>query len=99
MKVCNLVMASIFWNTYDKIFIDCLVKGKTITDVLCSGTGRLNNEIKRKRSHLAKKKVLFYQANAPAPKGTIAMAKLHELRYRLLLLYHLLPIWLLPTSS
>ena len=39
--------------------------------------------MKQKRPHLAKKKVLFHQENAPAHKGAVAMAKLYELRYEL----------------
>lgn len=44
---------------------------------------RLNAEIKKKRPHLAKKKVLFHQDNAPVHTCMKTMAKLHELRYEL----------------
>ncbi|GFW24049.1 mariner transposase [Trichonephila clavipes] len=42
-------------------------------------------EIKQKRSHLAKKKVLFHQDNAPAHKSVIATAKIKEIKFELLL--------------
>jgi [histone H3]-lysine36 N-dimethyltransferase SETMAR len=45
---------------------------------------RLNDEIKKKRPHLKKKKVLFYQNNALCHKSIKTAAKLHELGYELL---------------
>lgn len=38
---------------------------------------QLDDDIKIKRSHLAQKKILFYQDNAPADISSIAIAKLH----------------------
>jgi len=43
---------------------------------------RFDVELKKKRPHLAKKKVLFHYDNAHS--SAIAMAKLVELRYELL---------------
>jgi histone-lysine N-methyltransferase SETMAR len=43
---------------------------------------RLSNEIKRKRPHLARKKVLLHQDKAPVHKS--AMAKINELKFKLL---------------
>jgi len=45
---------------------------------------RLSDEIKKKRPHLAKKKVLFHQDNAPVHTSVIAMAKINELKFELL---------------
>ncbi|XP_014484314.1 PREDICTED: histone-lysine N-methyltransferase SETMAR-like [Dinoponera quadriceps] len=60
-------------------------KGKAITgQYYASLLDRLNDEIKKKRPHLAKKKILVYQDNASAHKSVKAMAKLNELRYELL---------------
>lgn len=79
------VMATVFWDAHGIIFIDYLQKGKTITGLYYSALlDRLDNEIKEKRPHLKKKKVLFHQDNAPAHKSLVVMAKLHELRYELL---------------
>lgn len=65
--------------------IDYLEKGRTITgEYYSSLLNRLNDVIKKKRPHLAKKKVLFHQDNAPAHKSMKAMAKFNELGYELL---------------
>ncbi|GJQ76651.1 hypothetical protein Trydic_g15510 [Trypoxylus dichotomus] len=45
---------------------------------------RLKTEIAKKRSHMAKKKILFHQDNAPCHKSIKTMAKLHELNFELL---------------
>jgi transposase len=51
------VMATVFWDARGIIFIDYLQKGKTITGVYYANLlEKLNEEIKRKRPHLAKKK-------------------------------------------
>ena len=43
---------------------------------------RLSDIIKKKRPHLAKKKVLFHQDNAPVHTSVIAMAKINELKFK-----------------
>lgn len=79
------VMATVFWDARGIIFIDFLEKGKTITgQYYASLLDRLNEEIKKNRPHLAKKKVLFHQDNAPAHSSAIATTKLFELRYEVL---------------
>ena len=79
------VMATVFWDAKGIILIDYLEKGKTITGVYyASLLSKLNDEIKNKRPHLARKKVLFHHDNAPAHSSTVAQAKLHDLRYELL---------------
>ena len=45
---------------------------------------RLKTEIAKKRPHMAKKKILFHQDNAPCHKSIKTMAKLHELNFELL---------------
>lgn len=80
------VMASIFWDAHGIIFIDYLEKGKTITgEYYVTLLDRLDKEIKEKRPHLKKKKVLFHHDNAPAHSSMKAMVKLNSLRYELLL--------------
>jgi [histone H3]-lysine36 N-dimethyltransferase SETMAR len=44
---------------------------------------RLNDEIKKKRLHLKKKRVLFHQDNTLCHKSIKTMAKFHELGYEL----------------
>lgn len=79
------VLATVFWDDHGIIMIDYLEKGKTITgEYYSSLLNRLNDVIKKKRPHLAKKKVLFHQDNAPAHKSMKAMAKFNELGYELL---------------
>lgn len=80
----NKVMATVFWDAHGIIHIDYLEKGKTITGEYYSKLlDRFDADLKQKRPHLAKKKVLFHQDNAPAHKCAVAMAKLYELRYEL----------------
>ena len=60
-------------------------KGKTInSDYYCALLERLEEEIRRKRPHLLKKKCIFLQDNAPAHKSINAMAKINEFRFELL---------------
>ena len=47
-------------------------------------TPTFNEDLKKKRPHLAKKKVIFYQDNARVHMCVVSMAKFHELRYELL---------------
>jgi hypothetical protein len=63
-------MTSVFWNARGIIFIDYLEKGQTInSEYYIALLERLNDEIKKKRPHLKKKKVLFHQENATCHKN------------------------------
>ena len=56
------VMATIFGDAHGIIFINNLEKGTIITgEYYAALLDRLNNKIKQKLPHLAKKKVLFHQ--------------------------------------
>lgn len=84
-KSAGKVLASIFWDAHGIIFIDYLEKGRTInSDYYIELLDRLDAEIKRKRPHMAKKKKLFHQDNAPSHKSIKTMAKLNDLGYELL---------------
>jgi hypothetical protein len=64
------------------IFIFYLEKGQTInSEYYIALLERLTDEIKKKRPHLKKKKVLFFQDNAPVHKTIKTTAKFHELGY------------------
>lgn len=79
------VMATIFWDSHGVIFIDYLEKGKTInSEYYTQLLDHLKEEIGKKRPHLAKKKVLFHQDNAPPHKSMKTMSKLAELHFELL---------------
>ena len=79
------VLASVFWDAQGIIFVDYLEKGQTInSDYYINLLERLKAEIAEKRPHLAKKKILFHQDNAPCHKSMKTMAKLHELCFELL---------------
>ncbi|XP_023220365.1 histone-lysine N-methyltransferase SETMAR-like [Centruroides sculpturatus] len=69
------VMASVFWDSPRK---------NNQRQYYANLLQRFSDEIKKKRSHLAKKKVLFHQDNAPVHTSVIAMAKINELRFKLL---------------
>ncbi|GBP28527.1 Histone-lysine N-methyltransferase SETMAR [Eumeta japonica] len=81
----NKVMATVFWDARGVIHIDYLEKGKTITvEYYSKLLDRFDVDLKQKRPHLAKKKVLFHQDNARVHTCLVTMAKIHELRYELL---------------
>jgi [histone H3]-lysine36 N-dimethyltransferase SETMAR len=62
-----------------------LEKGHTInSEYYIALLERLNAEIKKKRPHLKKKKVLFHQDNALSSQCIKTTANLHELGYELL---------------
>ena len=67
-------MASVFWDAHGILFSDYHI---TLLD-------RLSAEIKKKRPHMQKKKVLFHQDNAPWHKSMKMMVKLNELSFELL---------------
>ncbi|XP_055615314.1 histone-lysine N-methyltransferase SETMAR-like [Toxorhynchites rutilus septentrionalis] len=70
------VLASVFWDTHGIIFIDYLQKRKTITGEYCAALlDKLNDDIKKKQPHLAKKKVLDHHDNAPSHFLLKVMAK------------------------
>ena len=80
------VMASVFWDAHGILFIDYLKKGKTInSDYYMALLDRLSAEIKNKRPHMQKKKVLFHQDKAPCHKSMKMMVKMNELSFELLL--------------
>ena len=84
-KLAGKVMASLFWDAHGVLFIDYLEKGKTIkSDFHMALLNRLSAEIKKKRPHMWKKKVLFSQDNALCYKSIKMMVKLNELSFELL---------------
>ena len=79
------VMASVFWDVRGIILINYLKKGKTINvEYYANLLHRFSDEIKKKRPYLAIKKVLFHQDNAPVHTSVIAMAKINDLKFKLL---------------
>ena len=78
-------MASVFWDAQGIFFIDYLETGKTInSDYYMALLDRLSAEIKKKRPHKQKKKVLFRQDNAPSHKSMKTVVKLNEWIFELL---------------
>jgi histone-lysine N-methyltransferase SETMAR len=68
------VVASVFWDAEGILYVDYLEKGKTITGEYYSNLlTRLDKKIHQKRPGLQKKKVIFYQDNAPAHRSVLAM--------------------------
>ncbi|QQP51330.1 Mariner transposase [Caligus rogercresseyi] len=81
----NKVMATVFWDARGVIHIDYLQKGRTMNgEYYTSLLDRFNEDLKKKRPHLAKKKVIFHQDNARVHTCVVSMAKFYELRYELL---------------
>ena len=63
------VMASVFWDMHGILLIDFLSKSQTInSDYYIALLDRLEDAIKKKRPHMAKKKLLFRKDNAPVHK-------------------------------
>ena len=64
VKSTGKVMATVFWDALGIIHIDYLPLKQTISgDYYAALLDRFNNILKKKRPHLAKKKVLFHQDN------------------------------------
>ena len=79
------VMASVFWDAKGILLIDYLKKGKTInSEYYCQLLDQLNVKIREKIPGLSKKKITFYQDNAPALTSDLTMVKLNELKYEML---------------
>ena len=67
------VIASVFWDAYRVIFINYLEKGRRITRAYYAALlDRLVDEIRKKRPHLKKKKIIFHYDNAPSHTSNIA---------------------------
>ena len=77
-------MASVFWDMHGIVLIDFLPKGQTINSDNCIALlNRLEDAIKKKWPHMAKK-LLLQQDNAPIHKLMKTMVKLNDLRFELL---------------
>ena len=76
-------MDSVFLDAKGILFIDYLVKGRTINNEYYIALLVRLKEIAKKWPQM-KKKVLFHQDNAPCHKSITTMAKLHELHFELL---------------
>ena len=75
----NEVMATVFWDARGVIHIDYLQKGRTINaEYYTNLLDRFNEDLKKKRPHFAKKKVLFHQDNVRVHTCVVFMAKFHE---------------------
>ena len=67
------------------LLVDFLPKGQTInSDYYIALLNRLEDAIKKKRPHMAKKKSLFPEDNAPVHQSMKTMVKLNDLRFELL---------------
>uniref|UniRef100_A0A0K2TRE8 Histonelysine Nmethyltransferase SETMARlike [Hydra vulgaris] n=1 Tax=Lepeophtheirus salmonis TaxID=72036 RepID=A0A0K2TRE8_LEPSM len=78
-------LVSLFGVSCGIIFLDYLPKGKTINSkYYIALSNRLRREIVAKLPHMARKKVIFHQDNAPSHNSMRAMPNLHELRFELL---------------
>ena len=78
-------MSATFWDARGVIHKDYLQKGRTVNgEYYTNLLARFKEDLKKKRSHLAKKKFLFHQDNARVHTCFVSMAQFHELRYELL---------------
>lgn len=97
------MMAIVFWDNHEIVFIDYLEKSKTITRVYYASLfDKIRAEIAQKRLHLEKKKVLFHQNNAPAHTSAveiISWSKLMNCSSNWLTIHHIQQIWALATFS
>ena len=85
VKSAGKVMATFFLDARGIICTDYSEKGQTITGAYyASSLHRLSEEIKKKRPHLKKKKILFHQDNARVHICAVSMAKIMELKFELL---------------
>ena len=74
-----------FWDASGNLFLDYLEKKKNINSKHYIGQlVHLKDEIKNKRPHTQKKKILVHPDNAPCHKSTVTIAKLKELSFEFL---------------
>lgn len=71
------------WNALGVICVDYLQKGKITVAYYVDLLSWFNADLKKRPSHLAKKKVLFHQDNAPVHTSAIPTAKLVKFHYEL----------------
>ena len=75
----------VFWDARGIIFIDYLQKRKTINgEYYAYLLQHLSGEIKGKRQHLPKQKVLLHQKNVSIPTFTFPFVKINDLKLELL---------------
>ena len=73
-------MARVYRDRHEVIFIDYLEKERSITGAYYAALfDRLVDEIRKKRPHLKKKKILFHDDSAPSYTSNIAQAKKHTM--------------------
>jgi len=77
-------MVTVFWDVRSIIHIDYLPSKQINGDYYAALLDRFNNILKKKRLHLAKKKMLFHQDNTQVHTCPVPMAKFNEFRYELL---------------
>ena len=75
----NKVMATVFWDVRGVIHIDYLQKGIINDEYYTNLLERINEDLKKKRPHLAKEKVIFHQDNARVHTCVVSIFKFHEL--------------------
>ena len=76
------VMASVFWDAHGVILINYLGKERTTTRAYYAALlDRLVNKIRKKRTHLMRKKILFHDDNAPSHTSNISQEKKHKLAF------------------
>lgn len=81
----NEVIATFFWHALGEIHIDYFQEGKTINSKYYANfLGRMNNDLKEKTPHSAKKSVLFRQEHAREHTCVVAMAKFDEMGHDML---------------
>ena len=78
-QLAGKVMASVFWDMHGILLIDFIPKGQTNNSYIAL-LDRLEDAIKKKRPHMAKKKPLFQQDNAPVHESMKTMVNLNDLR-------------------
>lgn len=79
------VMASVFWDSQGLLLIDYLPKGQTINgEYYVDLLDKLDTAIRKKRPHLAKKKIIFQHDNARPHTCALTTAKLAKLKYDIL---------------
>ena len=84
-------MASVFWDAHGILFIDYLLKGKTInSDYYMALLDRLSAEIKKTASHTKEESAV---PPRPCHKSMKTMVKLNELSLYCFLALHILQIW------
>ena len=97
VSLAGKVICTVFWDTHGITFISTFKRKNNNRRMLCNVIGSIEQWNQAEVTACGKEKVFFYQNNAPAHKGAIAMAKLQNYATNCFDIHCICPVQLLWT--